>query len=308
MARVGLLPSMLLLGCVSNTITLLDDDGSGGSGADGPSPTTTDATLDPTSPSTTTFEPTDDTAGLDSSTGLGFVPPLDGMGGISFECSIFQQDCPPGEKCMPWANDGGSAWNATRCSPLAEDPAGVEEPCMVEGSGTSGIDDCELGTMCWDVDPETNEGVCVPLCMGSAWNPFCADPGRQCAIASDGAVALCLPICDPIAQDCPDGQACYPIQDSWSCAPDASGDMGVYGDPCEFINVCDSGLVCLGSSAAAPGLPCEGAAGCCLEICAVSLGDAQCTGIAGGEICQPWYEEGSAPIGFDDVGVCALPA
>ncbi|MEX1364969.1 MAG: hypothetical protein AB1Z98_17710, partial [Nannocystaceae bacterium] len=31
------------------------------------------------------------------------------------QCSLFAQDCPDGEKCMPWANDGGDAWNATIC-------------------------------------------------------------------------------------------------------------------------------------------------------------------------------------------------
>ncbi len=43
-------------------------------------------------------------------------------GGIPF---IWAQDCPEGEKCMPWANDGGGSWNATRCSPLDPNPSAV---------------------------------------------------------------------------------------------------------------------------------------------------------------------------------------
>jgi hypothetical protein len=180
---------------------------------------------------------------------------------------------------------------------------------MVEGSGVSGLDDCELGAMCWDVDPETLEGTCVPFCVGSADNPYCEDPNRSCSISGSGRLILCFPTCNPIEQDCPVGEACYPIQDDWSCAPDASGEQGAYGDPCEFINVCDPGLVCLSASAVPPGQACEGAAGCCSEICDITdpLGDLQCAGAAEGQTCQPWYEPGSAPQGYADVGVCALP-
>ncbi|MCX4241144.1 ribulose phosphate epimerase [Paraliomyxa miuraensis] len=288
---------------MENTISLLDDDG--GSSSTGDGPTTATTTLpDPTSPSTTLPDPADDTTPDPDSAGFQFIPTPEG--GSWLECDLYAQDCPPGEKCMPWANDGGPFWNATRCSPIAEDPGAPGDPCMVEGSGVSGIDDCELGSMCWNVDPETNEGSCVALCSGSVSNPYCEDPGTYCAISADEFFELCLPQCQPVEQDCPDGQACYPIQDRWSCAPDASGDMGAYGDPCEFINVCDPGLVCLSTEAAPPGLPCEGAFGCCLEVCALSLGDAQCSGVAEGEICQPWYEEEATPFGYDDVGVCAL--
>ena len=73
-------------------------------------------------------------------------------------CSTFAQDCPPGFKCMPWASDGGNSWNATRCVPIAPDPNAPGEPCTVEGSGVSGLDDCDGTSMCWDVDPDTLEG------------------------------------------------------------------------------------------------------------------------------------------------------
>jgi hypothetical protein len=243
-------------------------------------------------------------------TGLGFLPdpPDDGFG---FECDLFTQNCPPGEKCMPWANDGGNSWNATRCSPIADDPGSPGDVCMVEGSGTSGIDDCELGAMCWDVDPKTNIGTCVAMCTGDEANPICEDPDTACVITGDGAIVPCLPICDPIQQDCLEGEACYPITDYWFCAPDASGDdLGAYGDPCEYINVCDPGLICLSAETVPAGEACEGAAGCCTEVCDLldRTGDAQCTGAAGGQVCTAWYEEGSAPPGYEDVGACSLPA
>ncbi|MCX4242327.1 ribulose phosphate epimerase [Paraliomyxa miuraensis] len=271
---------------------------------------TSGITVDPTNPMTSDGSGMmDGSSGEPATSGVIFLVEPDG-GGVSFECDIFAQDCPPGEKCMPWANDGGSAWNATRCSPIAMNPGQPGDECTVEGSGTSGIDDCDLGSMCWDVDPETNVGTCVAMCTGDESNPICEDPDTSCAIANDGAIVLCLPNCDPILQDCAEGQACYPIQDAWSCAPDASGESGVYGDPCEFINVCDPGLICLGAGAVPPGEACEGAAGCCTEVCDLTdpTGDAQCSGQAGGQTCQPWYEEGSAPPGYEDVGACALPA
>jgi hypothetical protein len=80
---------------------------------------------------------------------VGFISNDDYGGGQTYECDLWKQDCPPGEKCMPWANDGGGSWNATRCTPLAEDPRQPGEPCTVEGSGVSGRDDCDIRAMCW---------------------------------------------------------------------------------------------------------------------------------------------------------------
>jgi len=288
-----------------------DDDNEDSSSGGGPQVTTG---VDPdTGPGMTSnaTEGGSETGADSGSSGPGVVFLLepDG-GGVSFECDIFAQDCPEGEKCMPWANDGGGAWNATRCSPISDNPGQPGDECTVEGSGTSGIDTCDLGSMCWDVDPKTNVGTCVAMCTGDESNPICEDPDTSCAIANDGAIVLCLPACDPILQDCPEGQACYPIQDAWSCAPDASGETGVYGDACEFINVCDPGYICLDASTVPAGEACEGAGGCCTAVCDLMdpQGDAQCEGAAGGQTCQPWYEEGNAPPGYEDVGACALPA
>ncbi|MCH9686248.1 MAG: ribulose phosphate epimerase [Deltaproteobacteria bacterium] len=258
----------------------------------------------------TTLSP--ETTGLDTTLGPvtntdeggGFLPDPDG--GTDFECDLFAQGCPAGEKCMPWANDGSGVWNAARCSPVARNPAQPGDPCMVEGSATSGIDDCDFGSMCWDVDPKTNVGTCVAMCTGSYNEPFCEDPSTQCQIGSSGVIILCLFACSPLIQDCPRTQACYPVNDNWECVPDASGYMGAYGDACEFINVCDPGLVCLGSDAT-PGCPSN--VGCCTEICDVSdpEGDDQCTGAVQGQTCQSWSEPGAARPGYEDVGVCAIP-
>lgn len=263
-----------------------------------------------TSTSASTTGIADDTRGTTTNvdpTEVIFLIEPDG-GGPAFECDTFEQDCPKGEKCTVWANDGGNSWNATKCVPVVDDPAGLGEPCHVEISGTSGIDDCGHGALCWDVDPRTLEGYCIGFCLGSESNPECEDPNAFCT--SSGALGFCRPRCNPVAQDCPPGQGCYLIANEWGCAPDASGDAGAYGDPCEFINVCDPGLMCLDASTVPPGLPCEGAGGCCTEVCDITdpAGDLQCGGAVGGQVCVPWYADGTALPIYENVGVCTLPA
>jgi hypothetical protein len=218
------------------------------------------------------------------------------------ECSLWEQNCPDGEKCMPWSSTGGGELDARRCSPIAENPREVGEPCMVEGSFGSGVDDCVLGSMCWDVDPKTNMGECVAFCEGSEAKPSCTDPCTSCSISGSGVLILCLPDCDPLAQDCGEEQGCYPLQSAFACAPDVSGDMGAIGSPCEYINVCDPGTHCA-DAALVPG--CE-AISCCTPFCDVEQPDT-CDALVPGTTCTPWYEDGRAPgecFGMGTVGAC----
>jgi hypothetical protein len=231
----------------------------------------------------------DDYAPLpDEQAGGGFIQEPDG--GVQFECDLWAQDCMDGEKCMPWASDGGGSWDATRCSPLDPDPNAVGDPCSVEGSGVSGIDDCDIGAMCWDVDAETNMGTCIEMCSCAENFPVCNTPNTQCAISNDGVLILCLPVCNPLDEAaCPDGQGCYGVGDSFQCAPDASGQIGAVGDECNFINACDPGTFCA-DSGSVPGCD-AGAIGCCSAFC--SLGDdGDCLE---GQVCAPWFEQGQAP-------------
>ena len=227
-----------------------------------------------------------------------FIEDPDG-GPVQFECSIFAQDCPPGEKCMPWANDGGGSWNATRCSPIDDSPAQVGDVCTVEGSGVSGIDSCDISTMCWDVDPETNEGVCIELCSCTEENPVCNTPNTVCSISNDGVLPLCLPVCNPLdPASCGEGEGCYASGDFFQCAPDASGGAGA-GEQCMFVNGCEAGSACV-TGAAVPG--CAGAF-CCSDLCNPADGDTACLE---GQSCLPWYDAGAAPDEcLGEVGVCA---
>ena len=220
------------------------------------------------------------------------------------ECNLWEQDCPRGEKCMPWDDTGAGWWNTVRCSPVADDPNAVGEPCAVVGSAVSGIDDCVLGAMCWDVDPKTNVGECVALCTGSEVDPTCANPCDVCTISS-GPLILCLRGCDPLAQDCGVEEGCYPNNDTFTCAQELARDGGLAGDPCEFINVCVAGNVCVGSDLV-PG--CADATGCCTPFCDAGGPDG-CDALLPGTSCVPWFEEGQQPeqcVSSGIIGACMV--
>jgi hypothetical protein len=130
-------------------------------------------------------------------------------------------------------------------------------------------------------------------------NPSC-DPGFSCAIVNDGVLILCLPGCDPLLQDCDGDDLCLPLGESFGCVLVASGEEGQYGDPCEYANACDPGLVCLNPEY----VPDCQAGGCCSPFCDTSEAN-ECPGQ--GQDCIPWWEEGMAPPGYETVGVCGIP-
>ncbi len=187
------------------------------------------------------------------------------------------------------------------CFPIDPAPDAVGDPCTAEGGGTSGIDSCVLGSMCWDIDEDTDIGTCIAMCEGSPDMPTCTDTATSCVITNEDVLNLCLPNCDPLLQDCPDdGEACYVVDDVSVCAPDASGeDLGNAGDPCEFLNACDAGLTCLAPDAYGPS--CAGFGGCCSPWC-----DLDAPGVCPelGQSCQAFFEE-DPPPGFENLGVCA---
>ena len=297
---------VLLLGCACGPAIGSRDASSEGSSTTSTTTTTTSTTTSAadTSSSSESSTSSNTTSTGDETNGCPFVCPND-TDDPSSECSLWDQDCPAGQKCTAWATDGDT-WNALKCVPVAEDPKGVGEACTVEGSAVSGIDDCELGAMCFDVDPETNEGTCLAFCLGSESAAVCPDALTRCNVADEGVLSLCIPICSPLLQDCDEGEGCYPIGDSFSCAPDAGGpDAGVYGETCEFLNVCDPSLFCDDPG----GVPdCVGPIGCCNAFCDLSVADpdATCPDAAQGQTCVAWYEPGTAPPGLQDVGRCTV--
>ena len=299
---------VLLAGCESAVVLPPGEDASTGSAAastnTGAGVLTSSSTgsVDPTTTTTTAPGSGETSTGpVVTDTDCSFLCDDSSDSGIAFECSIWDQDCPPGEKCSPWQNRAW--WDGWRCVPVAPHPDEVGEVCTVKGAGTSGLDSCALGAMCWDVDPKTNIGTCVPHCVGSELAPLCAEPSRHCIITYDGALPLCHAQCDPLPPaSCPEGDGCYPIQDAFICAPDASGKDGGLFEPCEYINGCEAGLIC-GAPENVGDLCGVDAPGCCVPPC--NLEAPSCPPMT---TCIPYFEDEQIPPGYPAIGMCGMDA
>lgn len=221
---------------------------------------------------------------------------------LSIDCSITVQDCCPGDKCTTWANDGGFVWNTTRCSPLAAEPGMPGQPCTITDSAVSGLDTCDITSMCWNVDPTTLEGTCVAFCSDAGNDQYVCDaPDTRCVVSNDESIFLCLPECDPLDPACAADELCLPepSEQGWVCVPGITAPTPAY-DPCELLNVCAPGSVCVSSTTVASP-ECVTALGCCTTVCDPT--GEPCT--EPGMACVPWYEPGTAPAGLENVGVCA---
>jgi len=270
-----------------------------------PSATTTaaDPTATPTSstttdtPVTTTDPSTTGTTGTtDANT---FIIPSDLPGNGTIACDNWAQDCPPGQKCVPWSEGGGGAWNATKCVDITGDGA-PGDPCTAPEGGAAGIDDCALGSICWNVDAK-NHGTCIAQCTGAPDAPICP-PKSTCAEAAEAVLAICIPSCHPLLQDCPGTDLCIPNGDSFLCVLDASGDEGQTNDPCEFANNCDKGLVCLNTADASSACDPQ-STGCCQPFC--KFPDGPCPNPD--QQCVQWFDPMMPiPPGYEDLGICAI--
>ena len=248
-----------------------------------------------TSAVTTSVITTDDSVGFSTAvdaTGSNFDVPPD-VGDVM--CDNFEQNCNEGEKCAPWASPDGT-WMGNKCVQIHGDGT-AGEPCTAEGEGLTGVDDCALGHLCWNVDM-LGQGKCYALCTGTSATPVCAE-GFAC-LGMD-IIWLCLRKCDPLLQDCPNSEVCVNVNEEFVCEPDASGDEGQFNDPCEYVNACDSGLVCslsIKTSAACN----QQIDGCCTPFCMIP--DGPCPNPD--QSCVPWHGF-EPPPGEEDIGQCAIP-
>jgi hypothetical protein len=212
-------------------------------------------------------------------------------------CDVWGQDCPEGEKCVPYASSGGN-WDELKCVAIMGDQASGE-PCW-SGGAAEGTDNCDATSFCWDVIDVEGEpvGTCTTFCAGNPGDPMCP-PGSQCLIGSEGTISLCVPTCDPLAQDCGAGLACFWANNDFNCIF-TTEDIPA-GQPCGLINDCAAGLGCID----AQWFPdCAGSA-CCSAFCDITLGDGPCDALPGTS-CVAFFEEGHAPPGYEVVGICIL--
>lgn len=281
------------LACTSGSGTGSASGGSS-SGDGGPTGTATDSASASESggSSSTTTAAADSSSGGDaseSSSGFVMVPDQGPSACLSLSlCDIWAQDCPEGDKCVPWVADGSgdptSSCLATRCSELTPDPVAPGGTCTVQEGPWSGFDDCDVGSFCWGVDPVTLEGTCAAVCGGSEADPVCGD-GEVCFQGFDGVIVACTAGCDPLAPACDAGSVCATTDGAASaCVPEDFAVPAEQGVPCDHRLGCGDGFACMAADAV-PG--CADPASCCTAVCDVEASACAgempvCTPLAGG--------------------------
>jgi hypothetical protein len=266
--------------------------------ADDDDSTTTDDESTSTSTSTSTSsddEPTDGTSNSSSTDdGVSFLD--GGLDVLADPCDAFAQDCPHGEKCVPYASDGGNTWDSLKCVPVQGDQA-TGEPCTYAGPVES-TDDCDATGWCWDVD-DNGEGLCHAFCGGTPDTPECP-PMSECLVSGNVTISICLPNCDPLEQDCAEGEGCYWTGSNFHCA--IIVDNIPTGEPCGYINDCQPGDFCVDGTVLTD---CDGAS-CCANFCDLEIGDSQCAAVPE-TVCVSFFEVGMAPPEYEHVGLCINP-
>lgn len=166
---------------------------------------------------------------------------------------------------------------------------GVLMVCVAAGAVTGCGDDGTDGTGAETATPMESTG-------GTSDVPTTSEPGTGDDTTGGGQDAMC----DPKAQDCPEGQKCTAYGkvagDAWNAnkCVDVTGE-GVYGDPCTVeppdkfsgLDNCGPGYICLNTDD-------EGKNGLCSAFCSV---DDACPNNPGGVgYCAPDTNEGFLPI------------
>jgi hypothetical protein len=212
-----------------------------------------------------------------------------------WDCDPLAQECPDQHKCVPVFDDQGQLAR-TSCVPYGgANQAG--DPCTHQGFD-AGQDDCDATSLCWFV--EDGSGVCVPFCGGFADSLTC--PAElMCFHPSLQAPALfvCVEPCDPLAQDCPSGQACQWTAEGFGCSP--SNDVAPLG-PCASVFDCAAGSICLLGQVLGDG--CDADA-CCVAFCDIEVPDS-CAGFRG-SLCISFWGEQTPPDEHASLGVCLKP-
>ncbi len=327
LGRIGAATALLLcIGCPSGGTdtetttegTSAGSEGEGMSSSGSGATSTTGATS--TGAMTSSGQATGTTGATGSSSSEGGTESSTGSstGGVEpGECDTSLEGCNEGFKCNVFATEGNqNALGNLGCFPLDPDAKQVDEPCQVGEDPWDGIDDCVEGAVCWNADEDGN-GTCLSLCplMGDDYSCYYENSGT-CNVCQECAVGLCIPICNPLLDDCADGQLCVPNnQEGFGCVLDAGDGQSPAGTPCDFVNACDAGTQCL-SADLYPAPSCEGQSGCCVPMCDWSEFDADLDGVADmgdpasacelpGTECSPWYENPQqAPPDLAGVGAC----
>lgn len=235
----------------------------------------------------------------------------DGTAGEGTSCDYVLQDCPAGSKCVV-LDDEETPIRDTVCVPTDCDGKPAGEACTRDEA--TGVDDCAPSAFCATPFPSDGNGRCAAFCTGEPNDFACDDPANACIGSSSDGEYACFPICDPLAGDCPAGQAClaaYPgPEHTFVCYPAAESQTATTGEACYGApEGCPAGSSCYqcapGHTCAQPldyGPGCDPAEfGCCTEYC--ELGGAPCSNPL--HVCEPLFTGDAGDNA--DVGLCGLP-
>lgn len=285
-----------------------EDSTTGGADSVGPSTgataSTTVATSDPTQGASEGITPPDETTTewMDESTGVAeggtflVIPDGGGYPCSTFSvCDVWAQDCPEGEKCVITDGDGTADLEGCvfpSCVPLDPNPVPTGSPCTMPDGPWSGVDDCDIGAFCWDVDPVTLEGTCVASCMGSEANPLC-DGGLTCVIDFASWITVCVPGCDPLAPACGEGGTCGVTNGAPPvCLPTSLGVPATQAAACNHTIGCGDGFACMAANTVAG---CEDPSSCCTAICDPAA-----------PVCDASVPVCTALVGVENIGACTV--
>ncbi|NVB40866.1 hypothetical protein G6O69_23710 [Pseudenhygromyxa sp. WMMC2535] len=233
---------------------------------------------------------------VDTDEGATFVSMPDmGSGGCEVPGS---DECGPGMMCTLIYDSG---WMLA-CVEEVEDPVAAGEPCFVDTVPyPERVDPCESGSTCWDV-MEDGWGTCLAFCGdgdGDWGDEEDVCPAKHdCNFFKDlNGFGLCTPVCTPLEDDCPETCGCFWTGDAFWCVP--LSESIPTGQPCSYINDCARDNICL-DAAYIPG--CEGSA-CCGHFC--DLDQPECA--TEGTQCVAFFDEGTAPLEMENIGICIDP-
>jgi hypothetical protein len=221
-----------------------------------------------------------------------------------YGCNVSLQNCPADYKCTHWGFYGEGFAGA--CVPLSATPVDLVSPCSAlepymtfneDGYTLIYPDDCPAGSQCWGYKDR-----CTVLCTEEeGGGGTCPLPDHYCGVMRDSV--YCIEKCDPLVQDCPEGEACAFVDGYIAgCFLDVSGDEGSLFDHCYASFLCDPGLVCLDTLSAKE---CEANdQGCCSPFCDLDKPGA-CPGV--GQECVAYFDPDDIPPGYEKLGVCSVP-
>lgn len=202
-------------------------------------------------------------------------------------CDVWMQDCPDGHKCVP----ADEEFAVYECVPVVGDQA-PGEPCVYDFEAE--LDDCDASSIC--LTAAFVGDLCFEQCTGSLEAPMCPQ-GQVCRIS--GPIVICTDACDPIGQDCDEGFGCFWFDSQFSCIPTTENIPT--GEPCSFPNDCAPGLLCVDGTT----LPSCAGAECCTAYCDLSMGVMGCVNQPG-TACVAFLEDGVAPAGYENLGICVV--